>query len=111
MITKFKIGDVIQNMSFISCVHKIVDIVFEETEYKDNGFFGQVLENCYILLTGKSEISYLPFRSENYYLLFEGSKLETKMISSCPNCNGELVEKYNEWAGDKIKKCKSCGWC
>ena len=111
METKLKIGDVIQNISYINCIHKIIDIVFEKTEYKNNGFFGQVLENCYILLTDKSETSYLPFRSEKHYLLFESSKLETKIISSCPNCNGELVDKYSEWAGKDIKKCKLCGWC
>ena len=35
----------------------------------------------------------------------------TNINSSCPQCNGKLIEKYSDWAGGNIKKCKSCEWC
>ena len=52
-------------------------------------------------------IGWIPF-----FVLEKVADIKVEIInSSCPQCNGELVDKYSEYVGGNIKKCSNCGWC
>ncbi len=112
---KFNVGDIITD-SFYNYI--VLDIIFEEKEVIGNwgGHIGpHKLKNSYLLLDRNGKFNY--YCSFNDAEVFKKvgvsslGKQTTSKENSCPQCNGELVEKYSEYVGGNIKKCKSCGWC
>jgi hypothetical protein len=60
----------------------------------------------------------LGFQIGNYHFPYfvlevvDGKKVAVVTTkSSCPQCGGEMRDKYSEYVGGNIQKCKSCGWC
>ena len=59
----------------------------------------------------------LDYKIGFYFPYFVLEKIEEEKViqnthsSSCPKCNGQLINRFSEWAGKDIKKCTSCGWC
>lgn len=109
MGTKFKVGDVIRRENIVMDQDElwnrtVVEIFLEKKKTK---YFSFEVDPCYILIDERGHYTYLEFSYEHLYSFISSSNI----VSSCPNCNGELVEKYSEYVGGNIKKCKNCGYC
>jgi hypothetical protein len=108
METKFKVGDEIKIIEEGICVDEI---------NHGKGMLGIIVK---ISGSGVCKVSSKEFRTFPFWYFSDEclclhkdvSLLNDNVIkSTCPQCNGELIDKYSEWAGKDIKKCKTCGWC
>ncbi len=101
-------------------IGSIVEII-NNTRYEDICSVGEKAEVLYYFLNdGAGCLTSLRLLKSNvgtemFHWRFKLCKTISDALiendSSCPNCKGELVEKYSEYVGGNIKKCKSCGWC
>ena len=113
MKTKFEVGDIVQNIEPDDhfCNWEVIDIIFERQKVPKmgRGYF----ENCYAVSNpNRDDIYYLlPFEDEDKFYVINSSKNKSITTSSCPVCGGELKDKFSEYVGGNINKCKSCGWC
>jgi hypothetical protein len=98
MERKFKLGDVIIKIktTFKDTIFKIIGINYRN--------------NSYSVITLEGNTYRIHFLEESNYTHYT-SVLKIANFSLCPICNGNLIDKYSEWAGGNINKCKSCGWC
>ena len=112
METKFKVGDIIRYTKFGNSHWdwKIKEIVFEKRRVYELGMGD--FENCYIVYNcAKNLHSFVSFVDDDKFSIIASYKDKSITTSTCPQCNGELVEKFSEYVGGNIKKCKLCGWC
>lgn len=109
METKFKIGDKIRYtvLNDPNWDWEVIDIIFEKKLVIEVGM--GYFENCYILHNNVHGYSFVNFNKEPSFHIVDSFK--SIIISSCPQCNGELKEQWSDWAKMNIKKCKACGWC